>query len=176
MINYNISFIGGIHGVGKTTFCKLLTERMGYLHYSASSLIKEYKNLKKDKKVDKVNENQDILITAIKKTFNIQNNYILDGHFCLLDTKNQIIEVPFSTFKTLNLKKIIVLKDSSCNIHEKLLKRDGINYDIDLIEDFQNRELSYSKKIANLLNIPYKVFDIHSDIDEVINFITSLID
>lgn len=174
MINYNINFIGGIHGVGKTTFCKLLTERMGYLHYSASSLIKEYKNLEKDKKVDKVNENQDILITAIKKTFNIQNNYILDGHFCLLDTKNQIIEVPFSTFKTLNLKKIIVLKDSSCNIHEKLLKRDGINYDIDLIEDFQNRELSYSKKIANLLNIPYKVFDIHSDIDEVINFITSL--
>lgn len=174
MINYNISFIGGIHGVGKTTFCKLLTERMGYLHYSASSLIKEYKNLEKDKKVDKVNKNQDILITAIKKTFNIQNNYILDGHFCLLDTKNQIIEVPFSTFKTLNLKKIIVLKDSSCNIHEKLLKRDGINYDIDLIEDFQNRELSYSKKIANLLNIPYKVFDIDSDIDEIINFITSL--
>lgn len=174
MINYNINFIGGIHGVGKTTFCKLLTERMGYLHYSASSLIKEYKNLEKDKKVDKVNENQDILITAIKKTFNIQKNYILDGHFCLLDTENQIIEVPFSTFKTLNLKKIIVLKDSSCNIHEKLLKRDGINYDIDLIEDFQNRELSYSKKIANLLNIPYKVFDIHSDIDEVINFITSL--
>lgn len=174
MINYNINFIGGIHGVGKTTFCKLLTERMGYLHYSASSLIKEYKNLEKDKKVDKVNENQDILITAIKKTFNIQKNYILDGHFCLLDTENQIIEVPFSTFKTLNLKKIIVLKDRSCNIHEKLLKRDGINYDIDLIEDFQNRELSYSKKIANLLNIPYKVFDIHSDIDEVINFITSL--
>ena len=175
MINYNINFIGGIHGVGKTTFCKLLTERIGYLHYSASSLIKEYKNLEKDKKVDKVNENQDILITAIKNTFNIQNNYILDGHFCLLDTKNQIIEVPFSTFETLNLKKIIVLKDSSCNIHEKLLKRDKINYDIDLIENFQDKELSYSKKIANLLNIPYKVFDIHSDIAEVINFITLLI-
>lgn len=175
MKNYNINFIGGIHGVGKTTFCKLLTERIGYLHYSASSLIKEYKNLEKDKKVDKVNENQDILITAIKNTFNIQNNYILDGHFCLLDTKNQIIEVPFSTFETLNLKKIIVLKDSSCNIHEKLLKRDKINYDIDLIENFQDKELSYSKKIANLLNIPYKVFDIHSDIAEVINFITLLI-
>lgn len=174
MINYNINFIGGIHGVGKTTFCKLLTEKIGYLHYSASSLIKEYKNLEKDKKVDKVNENQDILITAIKNTFNIQNNYILDGHFCLLDTKNQIIEVPFSTFETLNLKKIIVLKDSSCNIHEKLLKRDKINYDIDLIENFQDKELSYSKKIANLLNIPYKVFDIDSDIDEIINFITSL--
>ena len=57
MKNYNINFIGGIHGVGKTTFCKLLTERIGYLHYSASSLIKEYKNLEKDKKVDKVNEN-----------------------------------------------------------------------------------------------------------------------
>ena len=143
MKNYNINFIGGIHGVGKTTFCKLLTERIGYLHYSASSLIKEYKNLEKDKKVDKVNENQDILITAIKNTFNIQNNYILDGHFCLLDTKNQIIEVPFSTFETLNLKKIIVLKDSSCNIHEKLLKRDKINYDMDLIENFQDKELSY---------------------------------
>lgn len=174
MMNYNINFIGGIHGVGKTTFCKVLTKRIDCLHYSASSLIKEYKNLEKDKKVDKIKENQDILVTAIKNTFNIQNNYILDGHFCLLDTKNKIIEIPSSTFETLNLKKIIVLKDSAYNIHERLLKRDGTNYDIDLIQDFQNKELSYSKKIAKLLNIPYKVFDIHSDIDEVINFITSL--
>lgn len=174
MTNYNINFIGRVHGVGKTTFCKVLTKRIDYLHYSASSLIKEYKNLEKDKKVDKIKENQDILVTAIKNIFNIQNNYILDGHFCLIDTKNKIMEIPFSTFETLNLKKIIVLKDSAYNIHEKLLKRDDTNYDINLIQDFQNRELSYSKKIAELLNIPYKVFDIHSDIDEVINFIISL--
>ena len=73
MINYNINFIGGIHGVGKTTFCKLLTERIGYLHYSASSLIKEYKKRNgkltaKDLKEIKVLPSQGTIFKKFKVT------------------------------------------------------------------------------------------------------------
>ena len=63
-----IIFVGGIHGVGKTTLCRKISEKLLLKHFSASDLISNLKseNIAKDKKVSDVNENQNILLESIK--------------------------------------------------------------------------------------------------------------
>jgi hypothetical protein len=68
----NLIFVGGIHGVGKTTLCKKLTEELHFNHYSASQLIKMLKSENgdgdnKNKGVKNIDGNQDLLITAINQ-------------------------------------------------------------------------------------------------------------
>ena len=60
----------GVHGVGKSFFLKKISQRIeGYDIYSASALIEKY-HASTDagyKRVKNVDENQDILVRAIKE-------------------------------------------------------------------------------------------------------------
>jgi len=82
-----IIFIGGIHGVGKSTLRKKITNVMDIQSYSASSLIKSVSDLNfpSDKKIKGINKNQDLLIDAVDKYIDPNRYCLLDGHFCLLN-------------------------------------------------------------------------------------------
>ena len=78
-----IVFIGGVHGVGKTTLCNELAARFNIEHFSASNLIareKEEEHLR-NKQVENIAGNQDHLVVAINKYFNSTSWYLLDGHW-----------------------------------------------------------------------------------------------
>ena len=84
-------FVCGIHGVGKTHFCRKLAEKTGRMVFSASSLIK--RNVKddfKEKQVDSIQDTQTVLLNELRKLTLQTPDYILDGHLCLLDNKNKI--------------------------------------------------------------------------------------
>ncbi len=170
----NIIFIGGIHGVGKTTFCKKVFKNIDVNHYSASHLIKSLNKEPindKNKKVVNINKNQDKLIAAIDKYVEKVKLTLLDGHFCLLNKTYEIKDIPLNTFLKIPIKAIIILHDSIDNIQNKNSKRDGILYNNELLSSFQNRELEHSKYIAKELGVPYKKFDVNNDLKNVLKFI-----
>ena len=66
----NIIFIGGIHGVGKSTICHLICSELNIEYLSASELLK-WKDINEDaenKKVENIPFTQNRLITGIKET------------------------------------------------------------------------------------------------------------
>lgn len=170
----NIVFIGGIHGVGKTTFCKKTLKRIGVKHYSAGHLIKSLnKELinNKNKKVVNINKNQNELVVAIDKYVEKVNLSLLDGHFCLLSETYEINDIPLNIFLKIPIRAIIILHDSIDNIQNKNSKRDGILYNSALLSSFQSRELEYSKYIAEELDVPYQKFDVNNDFEDILKFI-----
>ncbi len=173
-----IIFIGGIHGVGKTTLCNQILKEIDINHYSASALIKRSdKELinDKSKRVVNINKNQDKLIIAIDNYVDKTKAYLLDGHFCLLNSDQKITKVSEKVFKKISPTSIVIVYDNIKNIQYKNNNRDAINYDEKLLDDFQDKESVYSKYIAEKLKIPYMVFDINTNINTVVNFIKKTI-
>jgi len=173
----NIIFIGGIHGVGKTTLCEKLVENLHFNHYSASQLIKMLKNEdgdNKNKRVKNIAENQDLLITAINQYLDKSRPALLDGHFCLLNTEHKIKRVPKETFTAISPNAIVTLHDDIAKIINRITHRDDVNYDFTLLSSFQDKEISYSADIANNLEIPHLLFNVSDNITGLINFVTSI--
>jgi adenylate kinase len=169
-----IIFIGGIHGVGKTTLCSQILKKIDINYYSASALIKQLEVgliSDKSKNIANINKNQDRLITAIDNYVDKTNICMMDGHFCLFDLDQNITKVPEKFFKKIKLSSIVVVYDDVKNIQHKNNNRDAIIYNEKLLDNFQRQELSHSKYIAEKLKIPYVTFDINTNINAIINFI-----
>lgn len=145
-----ITFIAGIHGVGKTSFC--MERKLN--SYSASDLIRKYKKIG-GKQTECHEENQNLLLKAIN-TLQEEEIY-LDGHFCLLNEKNKIVEISKEVFQELQLVKIILLICSVEEIIKRLYDRDKVKYSYDLIENFQKQEVKRAKLLSQELKIPLEI-------------------
>lgn len=146
-------FVAGIHGVGKTTYCNNLENRLNIKAYSSSDLIYNFRSKStKNKKVEDVKKNQDILIESIRDIG--IDHFILDGHFILINKYNNFSNVPTSTFEKLNLDKIIILIGDICKIQKRLQNRDNKKYDYYFLEKMQIMEVNRAEEISEKLNIP----------------------
>jgi adenylate kinase len=177
MENRKIIFVGGIHGVGKTTLCKNIELRFNIKHFSASNLIAQEKaeeNLR-NKRVENIDENQDSLVTAIKKNFTNENWYLLDGHFCLLNKDNEITQIPSSTYQAICPSAIVVLVDEPENIYNRLKLRDSVKHDLSLLHSFQENEINYSHYIRDKLNIPYLMCNTTENEEKIYSFVEGLV-
>lgn len=163
----NIFFVGGIHGVGKTTFCNSTSNQYNIEHFSASNLIANYKNRPfKSLFVDEIEKNQDILVTVTKNLFNPNKMYLLDGHFYLLNKHKQPEKIPKSTFINLGIKKILILTEDVNIIFTRLKSRNNYSYDLNMLNELQNKEIEYSREISSILGVPYKCINL-STIDKL---------
>ncbi len=167
-----IIFVGGIHGVGKSTLCDSICLHSNAAHHSASDLISKFGKISHstNKFVADVNKNQDVLISAVNEYLH-DGMYLLDGHFCLLSKEGKVIEVPISTFESLSPVAIIVLLDDPASIYSRLKERDKGKYDIESLSSFQNKELSYSENIAQRLRIPYLRANPFTDAENITKFV-----
>ncbi len=155
----NIVFVGGIHGVGKSTLCKRISSNLNLGYLLASKLISDYKDkitenhLDCDKFVANLNENQDILIQAVNEMAQPSQKYIMDGHFTLLDSMNTVQTIPLSTYAAIGPIALIVLVDDPPVIQERLRSRDHKDYDLDLLETMQNQEIKHAEYVGCELKI-----------------------
>lgn len=156
-MHHKIIFVGGVHGVGKTTLCKSVCTKFDVIHYSASELIKRYSHIEfpLNARVENIDRNQEALINAINEYLSRSIIYLLDGHFCLLNKDGVITKIPLSTFTAISPIAIILLYDDPCNIYFRLQDRDREIYDLDLLLSFQEQELHYSRSVATKINISY---------------------
>lgn len=168
----NIIFVAGIHGVGKTTICSKICKKSGIKHYSASELISKYKveNFKKDKKVENISKNQNILYHAVRKYLDNDKYYLLDGHFCLININGNVERIPLDIFERLPIREIVVLIDKAENIRLKLMNRDSNKYSLDFIKEFQNNEIEYAKEISKRLRVCCRCINVQEAEKELLEY------
>lgn len=169
-------FISGVHGVGKSYFCDMVKKSTGIESYSASTLIthKKHTGFAKDKLIPDIDDNQQYLLQAIDELKSSGHNFILDGHFCLLNASGEITRIPIDTFKSLKPGAIILLMEEASVIVARRKERDGINTSILKIEDFQQEEYMYAKEVAADINAKLFVSKGYNDLAQAIEFIMSL--
>jgi adenylate kinase len=172
-VERQIVFVGGIHGVGKTQFCRTLIKHLHFDHVTASELIRKYKKLpiSEQKQVVDVEENQDILIQSLNIYESSSKTLLLDGHFCLLGPKFEIQKIPIITFERISPKAVIVFIEEAEVIKKRLMDRDNVPYNLDLIKEFQVREIEHAKYVCKLLGLPQLVVNPNTGIDDTIAFL-----
>lgn len=161
-----IIFLGGIHGVGKGYISNKICSLLDVKYLSASDLIKwsDISSDVKNKKVKHIPSTQEILINALSKYRMTKNNYLLDGHYCLLDSRARIKKVDIRVFKKINPVLFLIKTESPEIIKQRLEKRDDKNYNLSLITKMQEIELTYSNVLAKKLGVPH--FEISSKFNE----------
>lgn len=174
----NIIFVGGIHGVGKTTFCNNLSKELSLEHFSSSTLISmlDSQRIKQNKRVDDIKNNQSILLEAVNYFLNSDRVYLLDGHFCLIDGNSCIQKIPISVFELLGIKGIILLFDCEEKILKKFKKRDARDYSLEFIKKFQEEEMLYAKYVAKKIKVPLRVINISKKEEDKISIVRELLD
>lgn len=168
----NIFFIGGIHGVGKSTICQQVCREMNIEYLSASELLKwgKINDDVKNKNVEDITFTQNRLIMGLSNTIQSGKYYLLDGHFCLLNKGNEVENISLDTFKQINPITLALILGNITEIKTQLEKRDNKSYDCDLLEHLQNSELSYAKYLSRTLSIPLNL----CKNDDYLNILTSL--
>ena len=155
----HILFFGGIHGAGKSTFCQKLQRDIGIETVSASELIREERKSilnDKDKRVKDINNNQKYLLNALKRKSST-GDFILDGHFCLLDKNGEIERVSLEVFKEINPRELFLLEADPVDIKNNLMTRDAREYDISLIKDMLMEERNHAIYVSKSLNRPLSI-------------------
>lgn len=166
-------FVSGIHGVGKTYFCEMTRERLGIKSFPASELIAERKKqgFSPNKLVTDIGENQRFLLDAIECLRRDEGEFILDGHFCLLDGQGQITRIQPDTYAMLNPDLMVLLTEEPAIIAERRLKRDGVKQVTSEIQAFQEEERRYAEEISDWLNVPLIVSKGANDLERVVKLI-----
>lgn len=170
-------FIGGIHGVGKTTICNEIVSTYSLDFYSASDIIANSKKeqFSSSKLIPDIEDNQFYLIDGIKNTKSVHQYSLLDGHLCLINDKREVSKIPEFVFDEIHPVALIIVIDEISTILKRLEKRDSNTYDSLFLEKFQNEELEYSRTLANRLNIPLQIYNQAIDSRNLLHeFITKL--
>lgn len=169
-------FISGIHGVGKTYFCNMVKDQLNIKSYSASQLISEKKHsgFSKDKFIPDIDENQQYLLAAISDLRKSETNFILDGHFCLLNGEGIVTRIPLETFTALKPDAIILLTEDPAIISERRKSRDNIDEPTGEIENFQNEEKKYAEEVSKLIGAKLFVSSGAADLPLAINFLKTM--
>lgn len=150
-----IIFIGGVHGVGKSTFVDAVKVKCPFVVGLSCSTILKWEN-PVHKAVENVEENQNKLLSNLPYFIDMDKNYLLDGHFCLLTEQNTIERVPMEVFEAINPDMIVLLEECPAVICQRLYKRDAIQYSEDLIKAFLHEERTYATEVADTLGIHFK--------------------
>lgn len=173
---HKIIFIGGIHGVGKTTLCTSLSLKFNIQHYSSSDLISRIKQVElSSKRTNKIIENQDALVTAINEYTISDNYFLLDGHFCLLDEMDNIVRIPSSTYIEMSPAAIILLHDDPQAVYCRLKARDKEKIALLQLKALQGEEIAYSEEVATELTIPYILSNPFTEEDTVVAFVSNIL-
>jgi len=163
-----IIFIGGIHGVGKGTFCQKIFDSYQVEWFSASDLLRWSEiSTKENKRVADFDETQQRLLQGIKNRVPNNKLSLLDGHFCLLNNDGIPEVINEEVFYQIRPMAIGIISSNLNIVKGRLESRDRKTYNLDTLSNMQKMEIEHSKKISLHLDIPF--FEI-SDGDGFVNF------
>ena len=153
-------FIGGVHGVGKTTICKASLDPLGFDCISASELIRRHVTMHKtDKRVRNVGKNQDVLVTESNKEKSKSLLYGLDGHYCLLNKDGVIERLSIEVFRSLGFDLLALVDSTVDEVVKRLQARDGTKWSKKTVSALMSAERTHARRVAKALNMPLVVLD-----------------
>lgn len=152
-MSQNIIFLGGIHGVGKTTYSDFIKQHVPSIELLSCSHVLQWKD-PKEKEVANVDENQDRLVANLRKIVSPCKHYLLDGHFCLKNTNGEIEPIEIEIFRSIAPAMIILLEEDASVIQERLQKRDGKKYAIQDLTEFAKAEKEQATLVAKEMRVP----------------------
>lgn len=158
-----VLFVCGIHGVGKTVFAKKMSRKLGLKYYLASELIQKRAKyqVEKYKCAPQILDNQAFLLEALSEI--TDKNYILDGHLCLINDQNEVERISCEIFLEMDIECIYLVVDTPRHIQQHLKNRDGVDWNLELLDSFQLEEIEYAKYLAEEKSIPLKIIDQNRD-------------
>lgn len=168
----NIAFIGGIHGVGKSTVCKAICDEAGLKYLSASKVLKwqELNTDSTNKQVADISYTQSRLVTGLRALVDHKNKFLLDGHYCLVNKRGIIEEIPVDTFRQINPYSLNLIIDDISAIKDRLEKRDNKSYDKNLLTEMQDAEVFYAKRLSDILKVRLNICTA-TDVSLIVNIL-----
>lgn len=170
-------FLGGVHGVGKSSMCTEVAGKIELGFFSASSIISQEKtsrSLDSRTTVHDMKDNQYLLLRGIEKIQRQRNLFILDGHFSLRQKNNKILPIPLDVFINLGVKYILLINDNPLLIANRLSVRDNLFYAASDIELLQLSEIDNAKHISSSMGIPLSIIKAF-DHDDFLNCLKTII-
>lgn len=162
-------FLGGVHGVGKTSMCADISEKYDLKVISASAVIRaEREHPASDSRtaVLNVGGNQELLIRGVQRlAADTPARYLLDGHFALRTLAGNIEEIDVAVFQAIDVSGLICLIDDPAAIAQRLAARDGEVHDVIAISQLQAAELRSAESASRTLRLGLKVvqaFDVRA--------------
>jgi adenylate kinase len=156
-------FVGGVFAVGKTTACKAAATQTGFMHATASSLIKAERFdaiPNQGKAVLDIAENQRLLIRAVDRLREHQaHGIVIDGHFTIPNSSGNLDAIPSDVFLAMNVTAMVVYQDNPAAIATRVATRDDQHWGSDSIASHQDREISHARMVAKTLGIPLLILD-----------------
>jgi len=157
-----IVFVGGVHGVGKSTCCSEVANQLRCVHVTASDIIRQQRAdaiAAKGKLVANVAGNQELLRHGFElvKRLAGQSTILLDGHFALRDSERAIQSLSSDVFVGLGVEQLICFVDAPIAIVERMGSRDGETLHIDEVAELQRAELETASAVALALGIQLTV-------------------
>lgn len=163
----SLIFLGGVHGVGKTSMCTDVGERYRVNILSASAIIRsERQNPAPDTRttVQDVSSNQELLVRGVRRQLGVlPGRHLLDGHFVLKTTAGNIEEISVDIFSAMGVSQVVCLHDDAIAIARRLSERDGSVQDVDAIAALQLAELRHAAFVSDSLGVDLqlvKAFDL----------------
>ena len=155
-------FIGGVHGVGKSTACAQVANDLSCLHVRASDLIRQERSnaiAKNGKLVEDVNGNQEILLQGFNrlKSSSTAQCILLDGHYALRDSATNIQLLPVTIFQELRLSGLVCLENDPSVIVKRIKARDGSSISIEDVSELQKAELEHAQTVSKALSLPLSI-------------------
>ncbi|MES2880170.1 MAG: ATP-binding protein [Pseudomonadota bacterium] len=154
-------FLGGVHGVGKTSMCSGVVEKFGLKVVGASAIIRaerEYPSSDTRTAVANVGSNQDLLIRGMQRLItDAPGRYVMDGHFALRTLAGSIEEIDADVFRAIEVSGFICLFDDPAAIAQRLAARDGVVPEVSAIAELQSAELRSAELVSRTLGLGLKV-------------------
>lgn len=157
-----ILFIGGVHGVGKSTACSQVADELSCLHVRASDLIRQERSHAiaiNRKLVEDVNGNQELLLQGFDrlKSSSTTECILLDGHYALRDSSKTIQLLPVTVFQGLRVSELVCLENDPSVIAKRIQDRDGESISIEDVSELQKAEIQHAHAISTELNLPLSI-------------------
>ncbi|TLS68127.1 hypothetical protein FEF65_03785 [Mariprofundus erugo] len=159
-VSSSMLFVGGIHGVGKSTICQKAFGPLGYQCETASSLIAAHgRRIEKEKRVNDVSDNQTVLLQQLQSAKEQYCRLLLDGHFTLINSQGQIEPIETAVFEAMNPGRLILIKGDTEEISRRLAARDNKKWDASFLTKFQNAEEGHARYVAEKIQVPLLIFE-----------------
>lgn len=155
-----VIFVGGVHGVGKSTCCAEVAQATGCLHVTASEIIRRERAgaiSASGKLVADIEGNQGLLVQGFWSLRSEVGaaSILLDGHFAMRDGSGHIQPVDVDVFSALGVDHLVCLADAPHLIAARIAQRDGCTPIERDIADLQVAELQNARLVATALGMPF---------------------